>query len=106
MPFLELKDFEEKEPVKGYRVKFIHSKNMTFAYWTITAGASLPTHSHPHEQVANLIEGEFKLTVDGEEKILKPGSVAIVPSNALHTGTAITDCRIIDVFYPIREDYR
>lgn len=23
-----------------------------------------------------------------------------------HSGRALTDCRVIDVFYPVREDYR
>jgi len=56
--------------------------------------------------VANIIEGEFELTIDNETKILKPGDVAVIPSNAVHSGKAITDCRILDVFYPVREDYR
>src|SRR2546422_10028634 len=67
---------------------------------------SLPAHAHVHEQVVNMIEGVFELTIAGETRTLGQGSVAIIPSNALHSGKAITDCRIIDAFYPIREDYR
>ncbi len=106
MPFLNLDGLEESEPIPGYRAHFVHSKNMTLAYWTIEAGAPLPEHSHLHEQVANVIEGEFELTVDGETRRLGPGTVAVIPSNATHSGKAITNCRIIDVFYPVREDYR
>ena len=36
---------------------------------------------------------------------MSPGDVAIIPSNIRHAGYAETDCQIIDVFYPIREDY-
>jgi len=79
---------------------------MTFAHWKITAGATLPEHAHVHEQVVNMIEGVFELTISGETRKLNQGSVAIIPSKALHSGKALTDCRIIDVFYPIREDYR
>ena len=106
MPFIELNHLERREPFPGFKVHFVHSANMTFAHWTITAGASLPKHSHLHEQVVNMIEGEFELTIATETKRLKPGHVAIIPSNATHSGRAITDCRIIDAFYPIREDYR
>jgi quercetin dioxygenase-like cupin family protein len=53
-----------------------------------------------------MIEGKFELTVDAEAKILTPGAVVIVPPNVPHSGKAITDCRIIDVFHPVREDYR
>jgi len=56
--------------------------------------------------VVNMIEGEFELTIAGETRRLGPASVAIIPSNAPHSGRAVTDCRIIDAFYPIREDYQ
>lgn len=79
---------------------------MTFAFWVIKKGSSLPEHSHVHEQVANMLEGEFELTIDGVTQVLRPGSVASIPSHVRHAGRAITDCRILDVFSPVREDYR
>jgi quercetin dioxygenase-like cupin family protein len=106
MSFINLEGIEERELVPGYKARFVHSEQMTFAYWTIEAGASLPEHSHHHEQVATLLEGEFELTVGGEARVLHPGMVALIPSNIPHSGVAITNCRILDVFYPIREDYR
>ena len=33
MAFLELEDIEVKEPVPGYRGRFVHSEKMTLAYW-------------------------------------------------------------------------
>ncbi|MGC9967779.1 MAG: cupin domain-containing protein [Syntrophobacteraceae bacterium] len=106
MSFIDLGNIAEKEVMPGCKAKIVHSENMTLAYWAIEKGSSLPEHSHTNEQVATLIEGRFELTVDGNSRILEPGSVAIIPPNAKHSGRAITDCRVIDVFYPIREDYR
>ncbi|NIS63157.1 MAG: cupin domain-containing protein [Proteobacteria bacterium] len=106
MPFLSLHELEEKEIVPGFKGQFVHSDNMTFAYWDIEIGAVLPEHSHPHEQVATVISGEFEITVNGETEALRPGSVAIIPPDAVHSGRAVTVCRIIDAFYPVREDYR
>ena len=106
MAFIKLEDLEEKEIVPGYKARFIHSENVTIAHWNIKAGYSLPDHSHVHEMFVNVIEGEFELTVDGEAKILKPGEAAFIPSNVPHSGRSITDCRLIDVFYPVREDYK
>lgn len=105
MPFYRFDELEEQEVFPGYRAKFIHSQNMTFAYWHIAAGASFPEHFHVHEQVMNVLEGEFELTIDGETEILKAGVVAHIPSNVKHSGQALTDCRMIDTFYPIRDDY-
>ena len=101
----EWKNIEEKTIAPGFRARFIHSANMTFALWDIDAGASLPEHAHPHEQVVYLMEGELSLTVAGINKVMKTGSVAVIPSNARHFGKAVTVCRVLDVFYPLREDY-
>ncbi|MCZ6701961.1 MAG: cupin domain-containing protein [Ignavibacteria bacterium] len=102
---IDLNIIEEKEIVPGYFARFVHSENMTIAYWNIKAGSSLPAHSHPHEQISSMIKGEFELTVDGTPHILKPNDVFIIPSGISHSGKAITDCKIIDTFYPVREDY-
>ena len=106
MPFVELSEIREREPVPGYRVRFIHSDSMTVAYWEIEPGASMPSHSHSHEQIVNLIEGEFELMVGDEVRSLVPGLVAVVPPDVPHSGRALTRCRIMDVFHPVREDYR
>ena len=86
----EWKNIEEKTIVPGFRARFIHSANMTFALWDIDAGSSLPEHAHPHEQVVHLLEGELSLTVAGINKVMKTGSVAVIPSNARHFGKAVT----------------
>ncbi len=106
MKKIDLKSLEQKQIFTGYRGRVIHSENMTFVHWSIVAGSRVPNHSHPHEQVVHVIEGDFELTVGNETELLKPQSVVIIPPNALHSGKALTDCRILDVFYPVREDYR
>ena len=106
MSFQDLKDIPEREIVTGYKAKFVHTDGMTLAYWEVEAGAALPEHSHPHEQIANVLEGEFELTVAGESRVLTPGQVAVIPSDVPHGGRAITDCRLLDAFQPARDDYR
>jgi quercetin dioxygenase-like cupin family protein len=106
MTFKDLSRIKSREIVPGFHAKFIHSKNVTIAYWDVEEGAILPEHSHPHEQVANLIEGIFEMTVGDETKIINQGEVTIIPSNMIHKGKAVTKCRIIDIFHPIREDYK
>ena len=98
-----------KLPVRelfGCRARVVHSQFMTFAHWYFEAGQVIAPHSHPHEQVATVLEGELKLTVDGDTRRLGPGAVAIIPPNASHTAKALTACTVIDAFYPVREDYR
>ncbi len=106
MPFLQLEDTQAREIFPGFIGRLVHSEFMTFAHWQIKAGAPLPEHSHPHEQVVNMIDGEFELTISGQTRRLGPGAVAIIPPHAIHSGRAVTACRIIDAFYPLRDDYR
>ena len=101
-----LDNIKEKEIVKGCKAKFIHSDNMTFAYWNIYKDASIPGHTHPHEQVLNMLEGEFELALKGEVRVLREKDVVIIPPDAEHSGRAISNCKILDVFYPVREEYR
>ena len=103
--FYQLEAIPTREVVPSFKAKMLHSANMTFAFWDVAAGALFPAHRHPHEQVAILLEGRFELTIDGETSVLVPGIVAVIPSNAWHSGRALSDCRIWDVFYPVREDY-
>ena len=97
---------EPRTVIAGFHGRFVHSATMTFALWDIDAGALLPEHSHHHEQVVHLYEGEFELTVEGEPILATPGTVFAIPPNARHSGRALSACRIMDVFYPVREDYR
>lgn len=106
MPFINLEDIAERDMIPGFSARFVHSRFMTFSYWNTKAGYTLPEHSHPHEQVTNIIQGTFEITVDGETQIIEPGSVVIIPPNAKHRGKSITDCYILDVFHPVREDYK
>ena len=106
MPVINLNDSAPREMMRGFNGCFVHTEGITFVEWHITAGALLPEHSHPHEQVTAVQEGEFEMTIAGSKNHLTPGSVAVIPSNVLHSGRAVTDCTIIDVFHPVREDYR
>jgi quercetin dioxygenase-like cupin family protein len=101
-----LNDIPVREVMPGFRGRFVHGENVTLAYWNIETGAVLPAHSHPHEQVVNVLDGEFELVVEGTPHMLRTGDVFAIPGNAPHSGRALTSCWILDVFCPIREDYR
>jgi len=102
----EVGGLEARELVPGHHGRFVHSEHTTHVYWTIESGAQLPEHAHPHEQIVNMLEGTYELTVDGEKHLLNAGEVLVIPGGATHSGQAHTDCRILDVFSPVREEYR
>ena len=103
---MKLKDIKSKEILPGLHGKMIHGEKITWAFWDIEKGAEVPMHEHVHEQIMHVLEGEFKLTLDRKTKVYGSNSVVVIPSNTLHRGIAITNCKIMDVFSPVREEYR
>jgi quercetin dioxygenase-like cupin family protein len=106
MESINLKKLKEIELFAGYFARLIHSQNMTIAYLRIIAGSEAPEHSHPHEQICRVLEGDFELVIEGKKYRMDQNTVIIIPSNMKHSAKAITDCKVIDTFYPVRGDYR
>lgn len=106
MPFISLESVPWRAMLPGARARFVHSASMTVSHWEFEGGAALPAHAHPHEQITTCLSGRFELTVSGEARILVAGSMAIIPPDATHSGRALSDSRLVDVFHPVRDDYR
>ena len=102
----ELEAMESTEMFPGFHGKMVHTDDMTLAYWHIDKGAELQEHSHFHKQIVQVISGEFQLTVDGAAHHCKAGTIVQIPGNVPHSGKAITDCVIHDIFLPAREEYK
>jgi quercetin dioxygenase-like cupin family protein len=94
-----------KEIVPGFFGRFIHSENITTAFWEIKKGSELPEHDHIFEQITQVIEGEFEMFIGGKQYLLKTGDVAVIPGYIVHSGKALSDCKLIDTFYPVRKEY-
>ena len=76
---------------------------MTFAHYEFDAGASIHEHSHPQEEVWEIIEGELEISVEGVARRLGSGCAAIVPPDTRHGVRAISDGKAIVVDYPLRD---
>lgn len=101
---MNIEELESKEIMEGFHGRIIHGKDFTWVYWEIQKGASLPEHNHVNEQLMHVIDGEFEFTIYGKKNICKKGSTFLIPSNVPHSGLAISDCILIDVFSPKRDD--
>ena len=101
-----IKNVPPKELVAGFSGHYIHGKEMTLGYVEIKAGNDLPQHHHVHEQITFIIEGQLDMVIDGKLYSLTTGMYYVIPSNVSHGAHAVTDCKVIDVFNPVREDYK
>lgn len=106
MPLVQLDRLPVREIFPGLRARLIHTDNVSHSWVEIDAGATFPEHQHHHEQIVNVLGGELELVVDGVTHRLKPGVVFVIPPNARHSGRAVTACRVLDTFAPVREDYK
>ncbi|MFW6226584.1 MAG: cupin domain-containing protein [Bacteroidota bacterium] len=93
----------------GVERKRAHLNNLMTAIVDFTDGPMdepEPPHSHPHEQISYIAEGELHVFIGEEKHHLKAGDIFLVPSNVKHTIQTLTKrVRIIDSFSPIREDF-
>ena len=106
MNYKEISKIKSKEILSGFDAKLIHTDNFTLSFVTIKSGSILPEHTHFHEQITQVTEGELELTINGVTQVFVAGMIAIIPSNIKHSGKALTACKVTDIFYPIREDYK
>lgn len=103
---LSLSTIPSKEIMPGYHGKLVHSETMTIAFWTVKKNAEVPEHAHMNEQIMHVMEGEFQFTLDGTTKIYHPGDIVVIAAHQKHSGKALTDCNLMDVFSPAREEYK
>lgn len=103
---IHIDQVKKKLLIEGIIGQYVHGNSTTLGFVTINKGSNLPLHHHPHEQITYMIEGKLKMQIGNEEFVLEPGIVKVIPSNTPHSAIALTDCKLIDVFSPVREDYR
>ena len=105
MPLINLDDLKELVLADGIRARVVNTGNVSVAHVRLDAGAILPEHTHHNEQVVNVLEGELELVVAGEAIVLKPGLSMVLAPMVPHSGKALTDVLVLDIFHPVREDF-
>lgn len=99
-------DKHPKEVEPGFwRAILSHGQRIMVAEINMTRGAKFPSHQHPHEQITYVIEGTIKFVLDGEEVVLGAGESCLIRSGQTHSAEAPSDCMVLDIFSPPREDF-
>lgn len=82
-------------------------ENMTLSLVEMSPGSEVELHSHPHEQVGMVIEGQARFFVGEEQEVLSAGDMYRIPGGVEHRVVALDEpVRALDCFYPIREEYQ
>jgi quercetin dioxygenase-like cupin family protein len=94
------------DKVGEFTRKVITGEKMTVVKLFINKGAKVPIHKHIHEQMSYVLKGSIKFFIKGEEMILKPENIVVIPSNVEHGAEALEDdTMLIEIFSPAREDF-
>ena len=75
----------------------------TQKYMEIGIPAPVPLHHHHEEAVDVVVDGELEMQIGDSKGILKHGMISLVPSNMPHRAKAISDSKVVTIFYPRRE---
>jgi quercetin dioxygenase-like cupin family protein len=90
----------------GIKGHYVHGEKSTLGLVMLEAGSTVPPHQHPQEQITYILEGKLQMVIDGKDCLLETGTYYVIPPHVVHSAEALTDCRLIDVFSPVREDYK
>lgn len=105
MTFYSVESIEPKSPGEGVEMRIIAGKNMTLVFFSLAPGATVPEHSHPHEQIGTVVKGAIELTLAGKKKVVAAGDAYHIPGGAVHSGHNLdAAAEIIEVFSPARQD--
>jgi quercetin dioxygenase-like cupin family protein len=90
----------------GVEIFTTAGKNLMISVVRFEPRAVVEEHSHPHEQMGILLEGQLEFIIGGVTRLLGPGDIWRIPGGVLHSVRALDQpVRALDVFCPIREDY-
>ena len=89
--------------------KIVHLDNLMVVVCDFTNGPAKspdPPHSHTHEQITYVAEGELKFFKGDKEFHLKEGDLITIPAAVPHCIQILsTTVKLIDSFHPVRMDF-
>ncbi len=101
-----IKNVTPKELAPGITGYYAHGDKATFGYVELKKGSVVPLHHHIHEQITYILEGQLDMIIGGKNCSMTAGMYHVIASNVPHSAVAITDVKVIDVFGPVREEYK
>lgn len=64
-------------------------------------------HQHPHEQLVYVVKGKIQIEIAGKAPFaVGSGESFVVDGGVDHQAWALEESEVLDVFTPVREDYR
>ena len=105
--FINVDKLPQKELATGVTTSLAWGENIMLSFVKLNPNATVPSHSHPHEQMALVLSGRLEVTIGNKSRLLKEGDVFIVPSGVEHDVKNLkSETQVLDIFSPPREDFK
>src|SRR5271170_5431602 len=105
--FVKTGDAQSFTPEPGMkRPVLAHSDQLMLVRHYFEKGWVGARHSHPHHQLVYVVSGAIRVDVDGRTFDVLAGDSFVVDGGVAHQATALEASEVLDVFTPVREDYR
>jgi quercetin dioxygenase-like cupin family protein len=105
MERVPLSDVDPTEAVDGvYLSQLAVGTEMSVQHFRIDSGATVPEHSHPHEQTGYITAGELTFLVDDDEVVVSAGDSYAIAGEEPHGAENRGDVAVegVDIFAPPR----
>src|SRR5680860_1189716 len=87
------------------RATLASGERTTLVKFEMEAGATIPEHSHPHEQTGFLVSGNLMLFGEDGEWPVTVGDSWSIPGAMAHGAHTEAGATIVEVFTPVRTEY-
>jgi quercetin dioxygenase-like cupin family protein len=107
MDFVKTGEAKSFHPETGMtRQVLAHSDQLMLVRHYFDKGWVGARHSHPHHQLVYVVAGAIRVDVDGRVFDVLAGDSFVVDGGVEHQASALETSEVLDVFTPVREDYR
>lgn len=105
MEHWNLDDIADRHGGEARYSEFLRHASMSAGVYEIPAGPPDPQTPHGEDEVYLVLAGRGRITVDGEEQAVEPGSLVFVARRADHRFHGVTeDLRLLVFFAPAETD--
>lgn len=100
MQAYELADLiEQRQNSNGPWLEFLRRESLSMGLYELAAGATDPQQPHGEDEVYFVLAGQAQIEVNGEHRLVQPGSVLFVGAKVPHRFYSIVDNLRVLVFF-------
>lgn len=103
--FYKWADLPESNLTPQIKKRLVTGEKIMVLNLTLSKGAVVGEHHHPHEQISYVLSGALEFEINGQKRVVRSGEGVVLPANIPHAVVALEETQVLDTFSPPREDF-